>query len=380
MSDVPLPPELVPVYEEANALGFDVVGVTSGQPVSDALAALEAWCAAGYQADLAWMARNPVERTTPVTLQRRVGTVISVAVHYAHTAPTMAHDGRYGRVARYAWGRDYHDLMLPRLRTLARSLAARLGGRARAACDHSPILERAFAARAGLGWFGKNTLLLRPAGGSWFLLGEVLLEAELPPSPSRTGASCGTCTSCLDACPTGAFVAPHVLDSRRCISYWTIEHRGALSPEARAGVGDWLFGCDICQEVCPFNRFARGASWPELAPEAGAGPRVALDEVLALRTDAAFETRFANSPLLRPGRAGLLRNAACVARNIGAEAAVPALLACLDDAEALVRGHALWALEGLAHGAARVHAERLLSDSDAFVRQEAQGILDGRTP
>nr|MDJ0522316.1 tRNA epoxyqueuosine(34) reductase QueG [Planctomycetota bacterium] len=276
------------------------------------------------------------------------------------------------------WGRDYHDVMLPRLEALGRALVDALPGatRSRAACDHSPFLERAAAVRAGLGFFGKNTCLLLPRRGSWYFLGEVLLDVELPSTEPERTDHCGTCTDCLVACPTNAFPAPYVLDARRCISYLTIELKGAIPREHREALGPWIFGCDVCQDVCPFNRFETDAPWPELAPDQGVGPRLDLVEVLAIPDDDTFAQRFADTPLLRPRRRGLLRNAAVVARNVGATATVPTLERLVrEDPEPLIRGHALWALAGLDDTAARRGAEHALGDDDPLVRTEAEAVL-----
>jgi epoxyqueuosine reductase len=358
--------------------GFDVVGVTSGAPLEEALGSLRAWCEQGHEGEMGYLSRDPPQRADARTLLRDVRSVISLAVDYWHPAPPFEAEARYGRVARYAWGRDYHDVMLPRLEALGRDLVAALPSatRSRAACDHSPFLERAAAVRAGLGFFGKNTCLLLPRKGSWWFLGEVLLDVELPSTEPERMDHCGTCADCLRACPTDAFVEPFVLDARRCISYLTIELKGPIPHEHREALGPWLFGCDVCQDVCPFNRFATPAPWPELAPEAGVGPRLDLVDLLAVPDDAAFAARFDGTPLLRPKRRGLLRNAAVVARNVGATAAVPQLeRLAREDAEPLVRGHALWALAGLDDAVARRAAERSLTDADPFVRDEARRIL-----
>lgn len=369
---------LVIVREAAARHGFDVVGVTSAEPLAEALAALRAWCEAGHEASMGYLSRDPPQRADPRTLHKGVRSVITVAVNYWHDAPAFEDEGRFGRVARYAWGRDYHDLVLPRLDALGAELVDRLpgAGKARSACDHSPFLERAAAARAGLGFAGKNTCLLLPRRGSWYFLGELLLDVELPSTEPTGTDHCGTCTDCLDACPTDAFPAPHVLDANRCISYLTIEHRGPIPHALRQGLGPWLFGCDVCQDVCPFNRWAAPAPWPELGPAHGVGPRLALEEILALADDAAFAARFADTPLLRPRRAGLLRNAALVARNIGAAQLVPRLATLArNDAEPLVRGAALWALAGLDEARARQAASRAASDPDPDVRAEAEALL-----
>jgi len=367
------------VREIAGRHGFDVVGVTSGAPLEEALVALEAWCAAGYEGSMGYLSRDPPQRADVRTLMRSARAVVSLAVNYWHPAPPFEAKARYGRVARYAWGRDYHDIVLPRLEALGRALVEAVPGatRSRAACDHSPFLERAAAARAGLGFFGKNTCLLLPRRGSWWFLGEVLLDVDLPTSERASSDHCGTCRDCLPACPTNAFTAPYLLDARRCISYLTIEHRGSLPRELRGAIGPWLFGCDVCQDVCPFNRFAEVAPWPELGPREGVGPRLDLGAVLALKDDEAFAARFAGTPLLRPGRRGLLRNAAVAARNVGATSLVPVLEGLVSgDAEAVVREHALWALAGLDADVARRTAERARGDPDAGVRAEAEHTLD----
>ncbi len=366
------------VREAAARHGFEVVGVTSAEPLEDALAALRAWCEAGHEASMGYLSRDPPQRADPRTLQKEVKSVISVAVNYWHDAPPFEGDGRYGRVARYAWGRDYHDLVLPRLDALGAELVDRLPGaaKARSACDYSPFLERAAAVRSGLGFFGKNTCLLMPRKGSWFFLGELLLDVELPGTEPDGSDHCGTCTDCLGACPTDAFPAPFVLDANRCISYLTIEHRGPIPRAMREAMGPWVFGCDVCQDVCPFNRWAAPAPWPELGPAHGVGPRLDLGRVLALTDDASFAQRFDGTPLLRPKRAGLVRNAAIAARNVGAASLVPALAArAREDAEAVVRGAALWALAGLDDTRARRIAEALVRDEDADVRAEAEAVL-----
>jgi epoxyqueuosine reductase len=312
-----------------------------------------------------------------------VQSVVTVAVPHAADAPPFAAEGRYGRVARYAWGRDYHDVILPRLRALADTLVeAGFGTRRKVACDHSPLLERAASARAGLGFVGKNTCLIRPRHGSWWFLAEILLDVPLPATPATADRHCGTCRDCLAACPTLAFPAPFVLDARRCIAYWTIEHRGPLPLDLRARLGAWVFGCDVCQEVCPFNAHAAPPPWPELAPDAGVGPRLDLVEVLGIRDDDAFGRRFRDTALLRPGREGLLRNAAVVARNIGARAAVPALRVAVEaDASPVIRAHALWALVGLDPDRGSRDSRRARdADPDPLVKAEAHRLLDGDSP
>jgi epoxyqueuosine reductase len=245
-------------------------------------------------------------------------------------------------VARYARGPDYHDVLRERLKRLLVWLQAeRPGCRGRAVVDTAPLLERDFARRAGLGWFGKNTMLLNKRQGSYFFLGALLTDLELRPDEPHSAAHCGSCTACLDACPTGAFAGPGLLDSRRCISYLTIELRTSVAPELRPGLGDWLFGCDVCQEVCPWNRRAPGpADAFSLRPDLEALDPI---ELLGLSQEE-FRHRFRGTALLRAKRGGLLRNAALVLGNTAGVEALPALRRALDDADPLVCDAAAWAI------------------------------------
>jgi epoxyqueuosine reductase len=240
--------------------------------------------------------------------------------------------------------------------------------------DTGPVLEREVAARAGLGWFGKHTGLIHKRAGSWLLLGEILLNIELDYDTPALD-HCGTCTRCIDACPTGAILEPYLLDSRKCISYLTIEVRGAIPAEMRAQVGDWVFGCDVCQEVCPWNRKAPVTEEPAFAAREGLG---APDLIELLRMDrAAFSARFRGSPIKRTKRRGLLRNAAVALGNSGDRQAVPALIEALNDPEALVRGHAAWALGRLGGEEARAALAGALSrEEDAEARGEIEGALE----
>jgi len=240
------------------------------------------------------------------------------------------------------------------------------------------LLERAVAERAGVGFFGKNTNLLQPRGGSWYFLAELLINLELPEEGRSGKVGCGTCNRCLSACPTGAFAGPFRLDSRMCISYLTIENKGPIPSELRAGIGDWLFGCDVCQDVCPFNRFSVDTDWRELGPEAGPGTRIDLGGLLAIDTDEKFRSRFRGTALARPKRRGLLRNAAVVAANVGCVQAVPALLERIErDPEPLIRQHAIWAAIRLdKRMALSVVARAIMKDPDPIVRQEARAALE----
>ena len=326
-------------------LGFDRVAIGPAGPAEYG-AAFERWLDAGYAGTMDYLARGRADRLDPERLLPGCRSVVAVALTYARGDD----DPSWAPVARYARGRDYHDVMRPRLEELCAfiSEAAGPGVRCRAAVDTSAVLERDLAARAGLGWIGKNTNLLTPSLGSYFFIGIVLTTAELEPD-ERQVDRCGTCTACLDACPTRAFVSAYVLDARRCISYLTIEHRGDIPEELRERIGDWVFGCDVCQEVCPWNRKAEPARDPARAKGAAFGAPEAL---LALDGDA-FRARFRASAIWRAKRAGLLRNAAIALGNRGDARAVPTLERALGDEEASVRRAAAWALERLGAGSGR---------------------------
>jgi epoxyqueuosine reductase len=370
------------VRAAAADLGFSAVGATRIEGLERDAVALRAWGAAGFSGDMAYMARPAALLAEPRRLAPAALSLVSLAVDYDARPLPFDDEGRFGRVARYAWGRDYHDVVRARAEALLARIAAIEGRpvRGRAFSDAVPLLERAAAARAGIGFVGKNTNLLRPAreGGSWFFLAEVLVDVELPETPPPGGPSCGTCRRCLDACPTGAFEGPYRLDARRCISYLTIECKGAIPEAIRPCLGAWVFGCDDCQDVCPFNRLPRGDAWPELRAEAGPGPRLDLVETLSIGDDVEFRARFSGTALLRPRRRGLLRNAAVAAANVGCEAAVPALSERVErDPEPLVRSHALWALARLDARAARRAAERARRDPDPDVAAAARAAAAG---
>jgi epoxyqueuosine reductase len=274
--------------------------------------------------------------------------VTGVSYYAGDPQPEWWDDPGRGRIARYAWGADYHDVLLPQLQALGEFIRAHARREVtwRAYTDTGPLLERDLAAAAGLGFIGKNTCLISPEYGSYLLLGELLLDIELEYDTSQVSGTCGACSRCIAACPTGALVAPYVLDSRRCISYLTIELKGAIPAELRSHLGNWIFGCDECQQVCPWSRrFARlgRRRFLQRAPDDSA-PR--LLELIGLN-DAQFRARFAGSPVLRSKRRGLLRNVAVALGNSRNPAAVPALRVAASDADPLVREHAIWALERL---------------------------------
>jgi epoxyqueuosine reductase len=358
----------------ALAAGFDRAGVATLEPAATGDAFLR-WLERGDQAGMGYLARRIEARLEPATILPGARSVLCVALQYHPLTEEEPGGDLWPRVARYARGRDYHDVMGERLKALAARIAAAFpGAESRPYVDTGPVLERELAARAGLGVPGKNTNLLHPEAGSWFLLGELFLTLDLAPDIPLADL-CGSCTRCLEACPTGALPAPYQLDSNRCISYWTIEHRGPLPSEAREQVGTWVFGCDICQEVCPWNTAPAEASHPEMElPER----RAALDLVGLLRLDRdEYVERFRGSPMKRPKLEGLQRNAAVAMGNRRNPRYVPALAAALATGEPLVRAHAAWALGRIGGAAARAALEAAKAiEPDAEVRAEILTALE----
>jgi epoxyqueuosine reductase len=364
----------------AKELGFCAVGVTGAEPFLEAETAAADRTNAGLMDGLTWWsaarahASADPRRNTP-----EARSVIALAYPYPASGSSGNSDeldGPRGRIAAYALGRDYHEVLLERMQPLLAMLHEQ-GHRARSYVDHGWMLDRAAAARAGIGWLGKNTNLLVPGVGSSVLLCEIVTSAELD-RDQPIKKSCGGCDACLRVCPTGALVAPGVLDNRRCISFWTIEHRGSIPREMRPLIGDWIFGCDLCQEICPVNAGAR-PSFPDADAVDAFGPlieaRPRLEELLTL-DDAAFRARFRESAVWRTRRSGLLRNVCVALGNVADRASVPALTAALDDPEPLVRGHAAWALGRLGGSAARTALEGALSrELDAEVRGECELAL-----
>lgn len=345
------------IKAHAVELGFDLVGVAEAGP-SQQHAAYLAWLRAGFQGTMGYLARpDAVERRRdPRTILPGARSVVAVAMSYyvPHNESPGDDTRPRGRVARYARHDDYHHVMTRRLEELVDFVRAQAGReiQARVYVDTGPLLERELASRAGLGWIGKHTNLIHPRWGSWLLLGEVLTDLPLDPDPPFERDHCGSCNRCLVACPTGAFVAPRVLDARRCISYLTIELKGSIPPDLRPLMGDWVFGCDLCQEVCPWNqKFARPTGEPAFHPR----DDLAAPDLIALLSldEEGFRRRFRGSPIRRARRQGLLRNVAVVLGNLGAPAAVPALARALHDPQPVVREHAAWALARIGGGAAQ---------------------------
>ncbi len=324
------------IKAQAYGLGFDLAGIAALGPMETA-PAFERWLASGYAGDMAYLARGAEKRADTRYPVPAAKSAIVVGLDYGGREPS-------GPVARYARGDDYHDVMLSRLRELHRYVDAVVGRpvAGKAYVDTGPILERDLARRAGLGWFGKNTMLINPRLGSFFFLGELLLDLELAPDAPFEADRCGSCRRCLDACPTDAFREARVLDATRCISYLTIELKGEIDDALKPMIGDHLYGCDVCQEVCPWNeKFALPlgeAAFRPRAAIAGKGARTLASELLEMSQDA-FSKAFTGSPMKRAKLRGLKRNAAAALANIGKPDDAPALAAARDAVEPLGREH-----------------------------------------
>jgi epoxyqueuosine reductase len=325
----------------AREVGFHLVGITTPEPFAEAELDITRWLSEGHQGEMAWLnvARARLA-TRPRELLPEARSLIVVGVSYRTEEPSSSPGGR---VSRYAWGADYHDAMKTRLKRLATWLAEQVGHqiKTRVFVDDGPLVERDAAARAGLGFRGKNTNLLTPIG-SYVFLGALLSDVELDVDQPLQ-KDCGTCRLCIDACPTNALDEAYHLAAERCIAYLTIEHRGPIAEDLRPRLGDWIFGCDICQEVCPYNASTRGRprGWPEFEPRQGT--RLDLVEVAQL-DDAAFRETFRGSPIKRTKRRGLVRNAALALGNVGGPKAGAALERLADDPDPVVADAAQWAL------------------------------------
>jgi epoxyqueuosine reductase len=363
----------------ASELGFSFTGVAPAvEPVG--AARLDEWLAAGYAGEMRYLADRRAAYSHPRHVLDGARSVVMLAMEYGFEEPVPTRAGE-GRVSRYAWGAvDYHDVIRERLHQLANEVRVwRPGALVRGVVDTAPLLEREFAQLAGLGWIGKHTLVLNRQRGSWFFLAALLTDLELEYDAPHATEHCGTCRACLDACPTDAFPQPYVLDATRCISYLTIELKDAIPEELRAGMGDWLFGCDECQDVCPWNGHAEPRRQAMFEPLEGNNP-LELTQLFEL-DEAAFRTRFRHTPLWRPKRRGILRNAAIVLGNRPTEAAIPALVRGLNDDESLVRGAAAWALGNYdmpdaASALASRHSveteQEVLSEIDAAIARQRQ--------
>ena len=373
------------VKAEAHLLGFELVGVTTPESPPH-YQVFERWLDLGRHGEMSYLAKETSRqrRADPAQILPDCRSILVLGMRYsvgqtdpaaANREPNSTNSGPPGRVAAYAWGADYHEILPPRLHSLLTFIENRMKHSItnRIYTDSGPVLERDLAQRAGLGWIGKNTCLIHPQHGSYFFLAEILLDIDLEPDLPFEADHCGTCTRCIAACPTQCILPDRTLDARRCISYLTIELKGAIPSDLRAQMGDWVFGCDVCQQVCPWNlRFAIPHGDPELAPWPGQShPDLASE--LRLTTQA-FNLKFRGTPLQRPRRRGYLRNVAIALGNTGERFAIPALATVLlSEPEPLVRAHAAWAL-GQLGGKPELQAAQA-SETDEEVLREIRLAL-----
>ena len=361
--------------ELALAQGFAAVAVAAAEPDLETRHVFVERIRRGDFSGLGWFdERNAAIATEPARLLDGARSIVLLAASYAQPTPARPRGGLRGRVARYAWGRDYHRVLVRKARPLLAFLDDRVpGSQSRFVTDSAPLAERAYARAAGLGWQGKNTMLLTSGLGSSFFLASILTTVELEPD-EPSAQNCGTCTRCLPACPTGALRAPHELVSDRCIAFHTIENRGPIPREMRVAIGNWVFGCDLCQDACPVNEVGlRPPSFEELAAFEAEDAFPDLAAILALDRDG-FAAQFNGRPVARANYAGLLRNACVALGNSGDAEAIPALATALVHEEPLVRGHAAWALGRL--GAREPLARRLRVERDPWVREEITLALE----
>ncbi|YBV95552.1 tRNA epoxyqueuosine(34) reductase QueG [Phyllobacteriaceae bacterium JZ32] len=349
--------------EEAKAVGFDLMAVTTPDAIPQAGERLRQYLADRHHGTMEWMEETAERRASPSTLWPEVRSIIMLAMNYGPQEDPLAVLKRRDRAAIsvYAQNRDYHDIIKGKLKQIASRFAARAGGDVKVFVDTAPVMEKPLAAAAGIGWQGKHTNLVSREFGSWLFLGSIFTTAELPPDEPETD-HCGSCRACLDICPTQAFPAPYRLDARRCISYLTIEHKGPIAPEFRKALGNRIYGCDDCLSVCPWNKFAEEAHEAKLrAREDLKAPR--LEALLAL-DDAAFRALFSGSPVKRIGRDRFLRNALIAAGNSGDRTLLPQVEKLLGDPSPLVRGAAVWALGQLAEPQIFIKLRKRLAASE----------------
>jgi epoxyqueuosine reductase len=359
--------------------GLAVSAITTAEPFPEVADHLDRHIAECHMAGLDWFTEERAAFSSDLrNLQPTARSVLSVGLAYWPGPTEKPDDGIIrGRISRYAWGRDYHRVIKRRLRALHSALEREFDRPidARFLVDTARVVERAVAARAGLGWYGKYACLIVPGHGSWVLLGELLIDLDLEPD-APLERNCGRCTICINQCPTGAIVAPYTIDTPTCISYLTIEHRGVIAPELRSKMGDWVYGCDVCQETCPYTGAAKPVDDAELAPQSLDNAYPSLHWLLTM-SDGEFGATYFGTPVPRTKRRGLARNAAVALGNIGTVEDVPTLAAVMrSHDEALVRGHAAWALGQLGGALAAAALGRARNaEPDDWVASEISSAL-----
>ena len=365
------------IHARANELGFELVGVTPAAQ-SETIARYRQWIENGYAGKMGYLERHLPLKADVRQLLTEAKSVISLAMNYYTLDPpkALAEDPARGQISRYAWGDDYHDVIRQRLSELVGFIkqTAETELKTRVCVDTAPIIEREYAQKAGIGWIGKNTNLIHWRSGSWYFLAEVLINIDLESDTAPLRGSCGTCTLCIEACPTDAIIEPNLLDSRLCISYLTIELKESIPKALRPKIGNLIFGCDICQEVCPWNSKAAPTEEPAFQPRDGN----LTPKLLSLigMTQQEFSRRFKGSPIKRTKRRGFLRNVLVAIGNWGEPRAIPALKDALADDEPLVRSHAAWALGKIGGDTAKqILRTRLTIETEQEVITEIQNAI-----
>ena len=368
------------IRDRALALGFDAVGMARAELAPDIGAGLREFIAAGYHGDMGWLEAKAGRRADPNVLWPEARSVIALAMNYGPDEDALAGSRApdAGNISVYARSRDYHDVLKKRLKALARWIAEAFAEEVKVFVDTAPVMEKPLAAMAGIGWQGKHTNLVSRAWGSWLFLGEIFTTMDLVPDQPETD-HCGECRRCLDICPTQAFPGPYRLDARRCISYLTIEHEGAIPRDLRPLIGNRIYGCDECLAICPWNKFASLAAATDLAPRPEL--RAPLLAELAAVDDAQFRRKFSGSPIKRLGRDRFVRNVLIAIGNSGEAHLAEAAMPHLADASPLVRGAAIWALSRLLEPArvAELHRRFGAGEADPEVRLEWREAIEGRS-
>jgi epoxyqueuosine reductase len=365
--------------QQAQKSGFNLFGITRSEP-SPTLSAYRQWIDKGMHAEMGYLARDDrvIRRENLNHIVDGAKSIVMVGLDYRTITDTRLNDPTRGRIANYAWGIDYHDIMQARLEELAAWIQSESGQTIehKVFVDTGAVLERSHAQQAGMGFIGKNTMLIHPRRGSYFFLGEIISSIELDDyDEAHRETMCGSCSRCLNACPTDAFPEPYVLDARRCISYHTIENKGWIDRKLRASFGNWVYGCDICQEVCPFQRFSPLSKEQAFFPvDIDRAAPLLID--LLLLDEETFNRHYQGSPIYRIRRKRLVRNACIAAGNSHASRFIPYLIQLLYDTESLIRGHAAWALyQIMRRGAIKQLNELYYREEDEEVRAEIEAIL-----
>lgn len=352
-------------------LGFDAIGISLANELVESNKNFLEWRDKGYAGDMGYLTREDPINAKPNKILKEAKSVICLLVNY-YTKASSDPGPDYGRVASYAVGIDYHKVLRKKIRTFQELIKKEVGGYflSRGFSDSVPLLEKSFAEKSGLGFFGKHTLIINKPFGSYFFIAEIISNLELEPTGEISG-TCGKCTRCIDICPTyaldpGKEIGKPVLDARLCISYLTIENRKSIPENLRDKIGNWVFGCDLCQVVCPYNKSLKETTWSEFKPESGVGHWIKLQDILSIKTDEEFHKKFCRTPLTRPTRKGLIRNAAIVAGNRQSPEALPELIRLAEDeADPIIREHVLWALSKYDNKEAKYlvekHKEAILS-------------------